>query len=159
VLVFENPADPGVATADSVLRTTWLMTGVNVSGAIPATVVNSGLPAAMGGTSYNFVTGVGGTGMVSGITVGTPPNEVGTKGGGQAFRGAFRGDNKAVRFSQITDGLSNSLFLGPRPFSGGTPPGTGYYGFWANSYSPISQFNLPLNLPAPYIPYPAYSPT
>src|SRR5262249_17841977 len=153
VPVLENPADPGVPTADSVLRTVELAYGTTFAygaGAQQATVLNTGLPATMGGTSYNFVAGVGGNGF-SAIS-----SYAGNRNGGwNQSNGAFRGDLRPVRFSQVSDGLSNTVMVGPRPFSGnqvaGAPPGTGYYGFWALSgfayWQTVGQYALPLNLP------------
>src|SRR5262249_50257560 len=125
--VFENPADPGAAIADSVSRTAQLFAGNTLMGVQPGIVVNTGRPVSMGGTSYNFVCGVGGRFDTSVIWAGPD--------GKALANGLFRWDfSKPVRFSQVTDGLSNTLIVGPRPFAGGSPPGTGYFGFWNSGW-------------------------
>src|SRR5262249_26454611 len=98
VLTFENPADPLVATADS-----W-STPVLVQLNVQSTIVQPGGGAATwGGLSYCWVWGSG-----------TSPG-----GGTNPTNGLInlKAGLKPIRLSQITDGLSNTLFMGPRPFT------------------------------------------
>src|SRR5262249_48897780 len=105
-------------------------------------------PAHQGTISYCFVMGTNRT---------AASQLVGGAFGNEANDGPFPGNLRAIRFGRITDGLSNTLFAGPHPLSGGNPPGTGFFGFyatgpWAPPVSTLGQYALPVNMAAPYLP-------
>src|SRR5205085_467323 len=117
----DNYQVPDTLPGNSSYTTTVLLTGGGV------------VKPAMGGTSYNFVMGTGSI----------PPYN--TTDNPWPSNGAFRYNNKPVRFAQITDGLSNTLFVGPRPFGGGNPLGSSIIGYWGGFSTDVGNDILPLN--------------
>src|SRR5262249_43099908 len=115
--------------------------------------------ATMGGTSYCFVMGRGDNLPSS---FGGIPEGIGTYASTGAFARWPYGD-EPIRFSQITDGLSNTLFIGPRPFGSG-PIGDPYgniftstvywgYGYWNGNPGTEMFFQtvMPVNVAYPEI--------
>jgi len=105
VLTYENPADSLVSMADSAIG---INDPLNLGASANATIVlPSGgfMKGTAGGTSYA---------VVAGSDQGT-----GTSNLAQTLNnGIFRFDKRPVKFSQVTDGLSNTLCVGPHPFTG-----------------------------------------